>query len=99
MAFRNEDQENGRKCVCSNVIKSGSQIQLPASSVAMDERSKGTKCQEKEVLPKLNLGSSPGGLLSNWDGPYNGEPTAPSETEGLWKGVRALQLRSPPLMP
>lgn len=57
----------------------------------MDERSKGTKCQEKEVLPKLNLGNSPGGLLSNWDGPYNGEPTAPSETEGLWKGVSVLQ--------
>lgn len=55
--------------------------------VAMDEKRKGTECQEKEVLPKLNLGNSPGGIFSNWDGLYNGEPTPPYETEGQQKEV------------
>lgn len=42
---------------------------LLCQHVALDEKRKGTKCQEKEEdLPKLNLRNSPGGIFSNWDG-------------------------------
>jgi hypothetical protein len=58
--------------------------------VAMDEKRKGSECQEK-VLPKLNLGNSPEGVFSNWDGWYNGKPTPPCETEGQWEGSSTFQ--------